>query len=49
MRALDLINRRYGSETLRLAASGLERRWRVNRSRRSPRYTTRWEELPGVT
>ena len=48
MRALDLINRRYGSETVRLATSGLERRWRVNRSHRSPRYTTRWEELPTV-
>ncbi len=48
MHAMDLINHRYGSETLRLAASGFERRWRVNSSQRSPRYTTCWEELPIV-
>jgi DNA polymerase V len=48
MQAVDIINHRYGSETLRLAASGIERRWRMNSSRRSPHYTTRWKELPEV-
>ncbi len=48
MRAVDVVNARYGGEMLRFASSGLTRKWGSFPSFRSPRYTTRWEELPLV-
>lgn len=45
MAALDQINSRFGRDTLRLAASGIERPWGMRQAARSPRYTTRWDEL----
>ncbi|MHC4294652.1 MAG: DUF4113 domain-containing protein, partial [Planctomycetota bacterium] len=44
--ALDKVNRRYGARTLRYAAVGFEHRWAMRREFCSPRYTTRWDELP---
>jgi hypothetical protein len=46
MDTLDQINRKMGRGTLRLAAEGFEQAWRVRADYPSPRYTTRWEELP---
>ncbi|MCH2160427.1 MAG: Y-family DNA polymerase [Phycisphaerales bacterium] len=47
MHAVDQVNLKMGSGTLRPAASGLTRRnWRMAQRHRSPRYTTRWDELP---
>lgn len=46
--AVDAINRKYGRETVRFAASGEGRGWAAASTRRSPRYTTRWEELVTV-
>jgi DNA polymerase V len=48
MGALDRINRRWGSETLRYAATGFTRPWWYLRSLKSPAYTTSWQELPVV-
>lgn len=48
MQALDKINARYGRRTLQFAAEGIGRPWQMRRNRLSPRYTTKWEELPGV-
>jgi DNA polymerase V len=45
MAAVDHLNRQMGAETVRYAAAGLKRRWKMRSARRSPRYTTRWEEL----
>ena len=45
MRAVDSVNARMGAETLRFAASGFAREWEMLRGRRSPRYTTCWDEL----
>jgi DNA polymerase V len=45
MAAIDTINREWGSGTIRYAAVGLKPRWIMRCARRSPRYTTRWEEL----
>ncbi|GHU08127.1 DNA polymerase V subunit UmuC [Betaproteobacteria bacterium] len=49
MLAMDAINREFGRDTLRSAASGMEHRWATKAEMRSPRYTTRWDELPGVS
>jgi hypothetical protein len=48
MAVLDGVNHRLGPDTIRYAASGLERPWHMKREHASPRYTTRWEELPIV-
>lgn len=47
MNALDQINARMGSDTISYGALGLKRRmgWQTVCERRSPRCTTRWDEL----
>ena len=45
MAALDGINGRYGRDTLRLVATGLERSWGTRHHKLSPRYTTRAAEM----
>ncbi|GAB6036282.1 Y-family DNA polymerase [Fundidesulfovibrio butyratiphilus] len=46
MAVLDAVNAKWGRDTLTCAAAGLARPWRMRQEKRSPRYTTRWEELP---
>jgi DNA polymerase V len=46
MRALDDINQRFGTHHLYYAAEDLSRSWQPKHNRRSPRYTTTWDELP---
>jgi DNA polymerase V len=48
MAVLDDVNRRLGPDTLRYAAAGFERPWYMRREHASPRFTTRWDELPIV-
>lgn len=45
MSAIDQINQRYGSETVQFAAAGLKKPWAMRAALRSPRFTTRWDEL----
>lgn len=44
--AVDAINARFGRGTVFYAASGTTRDWKMKREMLSPRYTTRWDELP---
>lgn len=46
MGAVDTLNSRYGSRTVRFAAEDLSRRWQPKHQLRSPRYTSTWSELP---
>lgn len=48
MEAMDAINARFGRDTLRFGATGLTQPWRMRQAHRSPRYTTRWDELARV-
>lgn len=48
MSVLDHINSKMGSNTLIFAAQGIERCWEMRTMRKSPNYTTSWEELPSV-
>ena len=50
MAAMDAINHTWGRGTLRTAAAGLSQQaqWAMLSEHRSPRYTTRWDELPVV-
>jgi DNA polymerase V len=49
MSALDSINDRWGAGTLHYASSGITKAWKTQFHRRSPAYTTDWDELPIVT
>lgn len=48
MTAIDAINKTYGMNTATFAGAGIEQPWRMQSARRSPRYTTRWDELAVV-
>lgn len=46
MQVMDGLNRNYGRNSLYLASCGIQQRWSLLSENRSPRYTTRWNELP---
>lgn len=46
MEVMDRINLRWGKNTLKPAAAGTEKPWKMERKQLSPRYTTCWKELP---
>ena len=48
MSALDQVNDRFGKKTLVLASEGMTRPWALRADHRSPRYTTRIDDLPVV-
>ncbi|WP_421780765.1 Y-family DNA polymerase [Kiloniella litopenaei] len=48
MRVLDDLNRSHGRDTVRFAASGIDEDWKMRQKMISPRYTTRWSDLPVV-
>ena len=45
MSAIDALNTRFGRGTISFAAEGLQQPWQMKAARRSPRFTTRWDEL----
>jgi DNA polymerase V len=51
MSAVDDVNRRFGRGALHLASAGVDgerRPWFMRQERRTPRYTTHWDEMPIV-
>lgn len=46
MRALDRINARFGRGVVMVGSSGLKNNWGRKEHRRSPRFTTRLDEIP---
>lgn len=46
MAAMDQVNAQFGRDCVKIAASGTEQRWAMRSENRSPRFTTRWDELP---
>jgi len=49
MKTIDSINRRFGSHRVFLAAEGIKPDWVVKSTKKSPCYTTNWNELKKVT
>ncbi len=51
MHAFDSINKRFGSDSVRYAATGStgHQRWKTVFQHRSPSYTTSWDQLPRVS
>lgn len=45
MKAMDNINRKYGKSTIHLAAEGFKKEWLARSHKKSPNYTTQWDEL----
>lgn len=45
MVAVDSLNRQFGAGTVHWAAEGVQQEWRMRSEWRSPRFTTRWDEL----
>lgn len=45
---MDFINSKYGRGTLKTSTELMGRKWEMKQQRRSPRYTTCWQELPIV-
>lgn len=48
MATIDNINKKWGRNTIHMASQGIERTWGMKQAKRSPRYTTCWEEIPVV-
>lgn len=48
MEAMDQVNDRWGRDVVRYASSGLSRKWCMKQTRKSPAYTTKWQDLPLV-
>jgi DNA polymerase V len=49
MSALDAVNNRFGRGTVRFAAEGAtDAPWHMKQTRRSPKYTSAWDDLPIV-
>ena len=50
MQTMDLLNQRYGANTVTLASTGLiagnARHWRLRANQKSQNFTTRWTEIP---
>jgi DNA polymerase V len=49
MQVMDRINDIWGRGTLRSAAEGIEKSWKMKRERVSPGYTSCWNQLPVVS
>ena len=48
MKILDAVTRQWGERALHFAREGVGQEWRMRQECRSPRYTTRWDEVPIV-
>lgn len=49
MTTLDTINQRFGRGTMKMASAGLDgeqRVWSMKQERRTPAYTTNWDDMP---
>ncbi|MBV7539843.1 Y-family DNA polymerase [Acidovorax sp. sic0104] len=49
MQAMDKLNRRYGKGTVHIASTGPTKQpkeWGMKQERRTPQYTTKWEDVP---
>lgn len=46
MSVLDELNKRYGRDTMTVAAAGTTQHWKARAEHKSQRYTTQWHELP---
>ena len=48
MKVLDTLNQRYGRGTVKVSTQGAFKDWQMLQERKSPNYTTAWNEVPVV-
>lgn len=48
MKAIDQINARMGRDTIKFGITGFKQHWQTKFDKRSPRYTTAWNEILSV-
>jgi DNA polymerase V len=48
MDALDGLNKRFGRGTVKVSTQGAHKGWQMRQERKSPNYTTSWDEVPIV-
>ncbi len=48
MDVIDAVNKYMGQDTVFYASAGIQKDWEMKRAKLSPRYTTRWSEIPKV-
>jgi DNA polymerase V len=48
MKALDKLNLRYGRGTVKVSTQGAFKDWQMLQERKSPNYTTSWDDVPSV-
>jgi DNA polymerase V len=48
MQALDSLNKRYGRGAVKVSTQGIYDQWQMRQERKSPCYSTRWDQLPVV-
>jgi DNA polymerase V len=48
MNALDGLNKRFGRGTVKVSTQGAFKEWQMRQERKSPNYTTDWDEVPIV-
>lgn len=48
MNALDGLNQRFGRGTVKVSTQGAFKEWQMKQERKSPNYTTCWNEVPFV-
>lgn len=48
MNALDELNQRFGRGTVKVSTQGAFKEWQMKQERKSPSYTTSWDEVPFV-
>ena len=48
MNALDGLNKRFGRGTVKVSTQGAYQEWQMKQERKSPNYTTNWDEVPVV-
>lgn len=48
MVVMDKLNERYGRNTVKVSAQGVSAAWQMKQERKSPNYTTSWDDVPMV-
>ena len=48
MEALDSLNARYGRGSVKVSTQGAYSGWQMKQERKSPNYTTSWDDVPLV-
>ena len=49
MKAMDIINKTNGKETIKIATQGTQDNWTTKQQSLSPSYTTKWKDLLKVS